>query len=88
MESIRTDLAVERTAGAATLPGITQEHRGSAFSVTEITIANDTCGAPIGKPAGRYVTLEASALNRNHENYQSMAEELAGELGRFLPEEG
>ncbi len=88
MESIRTDLAVERTAGAATLPGITQEHRGSAFSVTEITIANDTCGAPIGKPAGRYVTLEAPALNRNHENYQSMAEELAGELGRFLPEEG
>lgn len=88
MEAIRTDLAVERTAAAPSLPGVTQKHREGAFSVTEITIANDTCGAPIGKPAGRYVTLEASALNRNHEEYQSMAEELAAELTHFLPKEG
>ena len=88
MKSIRTDLAVERTAGAPALPGITQETRGTAFSVTEIRIANDICGAPIGKPAGRYVTLEAEALNRNHSRYQEMAEELAEELGAFLPGEG
>lgn len=88
MESIRTDLAVERTASARSLPGITQIHRGSTFSITEIQIKNDVCGAPIGKPAGRYVTLEAQALNRNHEDYQKMAEELAEELERFLPEEG
>ena len=77
MKSIRTDLAVERTAGAPALPGITQETRGTIFSITEIRIANDICGAPIGKPAGRYVTLEAEALNRNHSRYQEMAEELA-----------
>lgn len=88
MKSIRTDLAVERTAGAPALPGITQETRGTAFSVTEIRIANDICGAPIGKLAGRYVTLEAEALNRNHSRYQEMAEELAEELGAFLPGEG
>ena len=33
MEPIRTDLAVERTAAAPSLPGVTQETRGNAFSV-------------------------------------------------------
>lgn len=88
MKSIRTDLAVERTAAAPALPGIHQETRGNVFSITEIRIQNDVCGAPIGKPAGRYVTLEAEALNRNHARYQEMAEELAQELQPFLPEEG
>ena len=41
MEPIRTDLAVERTAAAPSLPGVTQETRGNAFSVTEIRIKND-----------------------------------------------
>lgn len=88
MESIRTDLAVERTAAAPKLPGITQETRGEFFSTTEIRIKNDTCGAPIGKPAGRYVTLEADALNRTNAAYPQMAEELAQELMQFLPQEG
>ena len=87
MEPIRTDLAVERTAAAPSLPGVTQETRGNAFSVTEIRIKNDVCGAPIGKPAGRYVTLEAPAISRSSANYQEMAEELAAELGKFLPQE-
>ena len=86
MEPIRTDLAVERTAAAPSLPGVTQETRGNAFSVTEIRIKNDVCGAPIGKPAGRYVTLEAPAISRSSANYQEMAEELAAELGKFLPQ--
>lgn len=88
MDAIRTDLAVERTAAAPELPGVTQETRGKIFSVTEIRIKNDTCGAPIGKPAGRYVTLEAEALSRNSSQYEEMAEELAAELERFLPKEG
>lgn len=33
-QQFRTDLAVERTAAAPDLPGITQETRGKAFSVT------------------------------------------------------
>ena len=47
MEPIRTDLAVERTAAAPSLPGVTQETRGNAFSVTEIRIKNDVCGAQL-----------------------------------------
>ena len=88
MKSIRTDLAVERTASAPSLPGIRQETRNGAFSITEITIKSDVCGAPIGKPAGRYVTLEAPVLTRSGENYQQMTEELARELQPFLPEKG
>ncbi len=88
MESIRTDLALERTAAAPHLPGITQAQRGEFFSITEITIANDTCGAPIGKPAGRYVTLEAEALSRTSAQYAEMVQELAQEMQPFLPQKG
>ncbi len=88
MNSFRTDLAVERTAASPSLPGISKSTRTGAFSITEITIQNDICGAPIGKPAGRYLTLEADSLTRNCENYQSMVEELAHELASFLPENG
>jgi len=85
---VRTDLAVERTAGVPKFPGVHQKKRGEVFTVTEIQIENDTCGASIGKPAGRYVTLEAQELSRSCENYSKMAEELAQELMAFLPKEG
>ncbi len=88
MDSIRTDLAVERTAAAPHIPGITQQQRGTAFSITEICIANDRCGAPIGKPAGRYVTLEAETISRSCNKYEEMAQELSEEMQQFLPKKG
>ena len=45
-QQFRTDLAVERTAAAPDLPGITQETRGKAFSVTEIRIKNPWASLP------------------------------------------
>ena len=46
-QQFRTDLAVERTAAAPDLPGITQEPRGKAFSVTEIRIKTTSAAHPL-----------------------------------------
>ncbi len=88
MNSVRTDLAVECATPEHLSPGITRKKRGQVFSVTEIEIAKDEHGAAIGKPAGRYVTLEAKALTKACAHYAAMAEELAEELRQFLPKHG
>ena len=59
---VRTDLALERAAAAVRLPNITQSKRGTYFQITQIDVPNDAAGIPLGKPKGRYVTLEAAAL--------------------------
>ena len=83
---VRTDLALERAATAVRLPNITQSKRGTYFQITQIDVPNDAAGIPLGKPKGRYVTLEAAALSRFSDHYQEMTEELAQELSAFLPE--
>ncbi|MBQ8513838.1 MAG: GPR endopeptidase [Ruminococcus sp.] len=87
---IRTDLALERMGSNQTggLPGIHSTIRGDAFRITDIRIDDDKSGERIGKPAGRYLTLETAALSRFSDRYQDMAEEFAAELSAFLPEEG
>lgn len=86
---IRTDLALERM-GESTSPasGIHSTIRGDAFRITDIRIDDDKSGQQIGKPKGRYLTLETTALSRFSDNYQKMAEEFAAELSSLLPKEG
>ncbi len=84
--AIRTDLALEGIAAVPVREGITEAKRGKAFRITEIQIAEDRHGVPIGKKKGRYITLEGGALSRFSDDYQAMAEELGAELASFLPE--
>lgn len=84
----RTDLAVESLAGVRSRSGITEHKRGKAFRITEIHIADDESGKPLGKGKGRYITLESEPLSRFSDQYETMAEELAEELRQLLPEEG
>lgn len=84
--AIRTDLALEGIAAVPVREGITETKRGKAFRITEIQIAEDRHGVPIGKKKGRYITLEGGALSRFSDDYQAMAEELGEELASFLPE--
>ncbi len=79
----RTDLALEQVEEH---PGVRQIRRGKAFRITEIELLEDHWDHVIGKPKGRYVTLEAEPLGKFSDAYQERAEELAGELSAFLPE--
>lgn len=86
---IRTDLALERiNDSAAHGEGIHSTVRGDAFTITDITIDSDFAGRTIGKPAGRYLTLETAALSRFSDRYQTMTEEFSKELSAFIPDEG
>lgn len=83
--SPRTDLAVECVSGHTLSHGITQTVRGKTFHITEILIENDEDAKTVGKPKGRYVTLETDSLNGFGGDYRKMIEELADELGKFIP---
>ena len=83
---IRTDLAVESFAEERLPEGVRREKRGRAFDITEIVIENDSCLETLGKGKGRYITLEGRSLSRYADDYEEMAQEVAGELGRLVPD--
>ncbi len=86
---IRTDLALERMGeNTKSGKGIHCDVRGSAFRITDIKVDSDADGERIGKPKGRYLTLETNALSRFSDTYQAMTEELSNELSAFLPDDG
>ena len=84
----RTDLALECLAAAKERRGITEHKRGRVFSITEIRIDDDESGRSLGKGRGRYITLEGQSLSRFSDEYEAMAQELAGELRELLPAQG
>ncbi|MBQ9898897.1 MAG: GPR endopeptidase [Ruminococcus sp.] len=83
---IRTDLAVESISGGELPEGVQRTVRGSAFAITEIVISDETGAEAVGKERGRYVTLEGESLSRFSDDYEDMAQELAGELTRLVPD--
>ena len=84
----RTDLALERLAQTQVREGITEHKRGEHFRITEIRIADDESGKPLGKGKGCYITLEGQSLSRFASDFEGMAAELAEELTPLLPDEG
>ena len=82
----RTDLALESISSAELSESIHISTRGQAFSITEIVIDDDSCLSTIGKGRGRYITLEGSSLSRFSDDYSLMAQELAQELSRLIPD--
>ena len=60
----RTDLALEILPEEEVPEGVRIHRRGSAFSITDITIETDDHRETIGKGKGRYITLESRFLNR------------------------
>ncbi|MBR3760648.1 MAG: GPR endopeptidase [Ruminococcus sp.] len=83
---IRTDLAVESFPDSSLPDGVHRRTRGSSFSITEITIDDDSCLSTIGKGKGRYITLEGTSLSRFSDDYEQMIIELAGEIGKLVPD--
>lgn len=70
--AFRTDLAVEAVQNlphAANLRQVRQTERAiEGFSVNEVEILTEHAAQEIGKPCGRYVTLELDALVRREED--------------------
>lgn len=83
---IRTDLAVETFPDSGISDSVHISRRGKAFVITDIIIDDDSCLDTLGKGKGRYITLESDSLSRYTDDYEEMAQELAAEIGSFIPE--
>lgn len=86
---IRTDLAVEaqqlwqeETGSAAALPGVrAAERRLSGFAVSTVEILDSRGEQALGKPRGRYITVELDGYIRREENaFADACAVLSGEL--------
>lgn len=85
----RTDLAVEMIdEDAKSLPkGIKRRLRKSpACMITEITVTNELAGLRIGKPKGRYITIETDRLSDEPEDFCEQAENIADEIRSLIGE--
>lgn len=87
----RTDLALEARAlcqDAVALSGvISQETVRDGFPVTTVEVTTQAGAQAIGKPVGRYVTLELDPLlRRQPDAFKRAAGCLATELRSFLPD--
>ena len=88
--AFRTDLAVEAVQNlshAANLQQVRQSDRTiEGFSVNEVEILTERAAQEIGKPCGRYVTLELDALVRREEDaFPRACRALSTLLGELLP---
>ncbi|MCC2177689.1 GPR endopeptidase [Agathobaculum butyriciproducens] len=88
--AFRTDLAVEAIENhktAAALPHVRQSDRTlEGFSVHEVRILSEDAAREIGKPQGRYLTLELDALIRREEDaFPRACKALSTLLRELLP---
>ncbi len=87
----RTDLALEAhdfltSGGNSSLPGVkTKTRRTKECTVTSVDVENENAERALGKPRGRYVTLDLALLRRHEEGaLQCVSELIAQELGALL----
>ena len=94
MSMTRTDLALESVQAAAkaaredAVPGVrSQENRREGYAITHIRIDSDVGAQALGKPVGRYITVDLGPYFRREEDYFDRGVRcLAQELRGMLPE--
>ena len=87
----RTDLAIERSLSIENkLPdGIKQYKRSNdVSSVTEIRVTDEAGEKAIGKPIGRYITVEVPSFSSDSELLDGRLEMLVSEIRALTPENG
>lgn len=86
----RTDLASESAQSVSSEGGLPEGisvnvRKTSAFEITEISVDSEEAAQRIGKPRGRYVTLETEArIERRPENFEQCVYDLADEISAMI----
>ncbi len=89
--NFRTDLALERheMLSQADSGGIvTQTEEKDFAKITRISITDEASAKKIGKPKGKYVTVEVPAFGTDAEILDERLTCLSGEIKKMLPESG
>ncbi len=78
------DLAVQRTGGEVKGVSVVEEKKENAM-ITRIDVMNEQGAQTIGKPIGRYVTIESEGLKgQNRMVHDEISEIFANELGNII----
>ncbi len=85
--NIRTDLAIERAeiSGDGINGVLLDEEREGQIKVTRLHIKNERAKRELGKPIGKYITLEVPRFWENGGLNHTAVKKLAAELKRLLP---
>ena len=94
MSTTRTDLALESVQAACsgvetgTISGVrSRERTREGYAVTDIRVEDEDGAQALGKPVGRYVTVDLGPYFRREADYFARGVRcLAGELAALLPE--
>jgi spore protease len=83
--SKRTDLAVEMIEdGMEKIKGIRKKvYHKSASTATEVIIEDEIAGAKIGKPVGRYITIETTRLSGDPSDFNEQVTDISEEIVRI-----
>ncbi|HIZ54934.1 MAG TPA: GPR endopeptidase [Firmicutes bacterium] len=94
MQNCRTDLALESLeaageTGTASIPGVNSwEEEKEGIRITTVEITHAEAEKRLGKPCGKYVTLQTQGLGRFTGNFEGEASVIAEQIAGFLPEQG
>lgn len=90
VEKGRTDLAVETVGGLTEAEGVfRQEGLEDQIPVTAVEVRTQGAAKRLGKPVGRYVTVDLGPVKRREDAaFRRSAQVLAGQLSKLVPTEG
>ena len=89
--NFRTDLAIERREyrEKEELDGVlSHSETVDGIRITTIEIINDKGEKLIGKPQGRYITIETDRLTKSSEVFSSVCDALCREVRKLIPQRG
>ena len=89
--NFRTDLAVEchEYADKKHCKGVeVEKQQVDDVKITTITVHNEQGSRQLGKPIGKYITLEIPPLTKNSRLFSDSLEALTSQISLLLPEEG
>ncbi len=87
MRQIRTDLAMEASQAAGSIPGVDVSHwEESGVTITEVKVTTEAAAVKLGKSVGTYLTLECDGV-RDHDpaSREAVSNMLGEEIARLLP---
>ena len=90
MQKGRTDLAVETVGALTEAEGVYRdERRVEDIPVTAVEVRSHGASKRLGKPVGRYVTVDLGPVERREEEaFRRSAQVLSDEMAKLLPQEG
>ncbi len=86
---LRTDLALEVREVKGDIGGVLwEENRQGDITVSRMDVTTPAGARSLGKPMGKYVTVELPALTDNAFRTDERFEAVSGELSRLVPDDG